>query len=350
MNTHYREYSIHQPIFWGLLFILVSFLNILPAEAQTNQLEKIQEYIDRNAELLEWANDVVRETENRPARRVLEEALNLHSRSERLLDDNHPLMAYNTAKHCRTATRNSVRLARESMGFDERVRLRSERFRDQHSHLLEQAREVNNQRALDFLRRSEGMAIRALEQYQQGDARLAYKMLEQATELMNRAARMLAGVGGPERVDQKIEMARMAIDRAREKLSESTDPAALKLLDESEQALDRAQDFRDQGQPDRAIQMANMALRLSSRATSADAGGLNTETVQRQIDRWDERSERVSELVGNSGDEVSRRLLHQARQQRGAAAERLAQEEFESALRQIRAAHDLLTQADDMVR
>ncbi len=356
MSTHSTEHS-HQrsatfplPVLLGLLFVLFGLLNVQPAEAQDSPFDRIRDYIERNGELLEWAYDIVRETENMPARRVLEEALKLHQRSGRLLDDNHPVMAYETAKNCRTATRNAVRLARESMGFEERVRLRYERFRDQHAHLLEQAREMNNRRALGFLRRSENMAIRAHQQFQQGDARLAFQMLEQAGELMNRAARMLAGADSPERMDQKIEMAQMAVERAREKLQESSDPAARKLLAESEQALGRAQDFRDQGQPDRALQTANMALGLANRAISASAAGPSVENVQRQIERWDDRNIRVTDMVRESGDETSRRILEQAQQQRGRAAQSLDQEDFEPALRQIRAAHDLLTQAEDMVR
>jgi len=356
MSTHNHEQlqprlrGLLFPALVGLVFVLFGILNISPAQAQDSQQEHLQQYIERNAELLDWARDVVRETENRPAARVFEEAANLHRRSIRLLEDNHPRMSFNTAKSCRTAIRNSVRLARESMGFDERFRLRTERFRDQHARLLEKAREASNQRAVNFLRRSEGMAIRAHEQYQQGDSRLAFKMLEQAEELMNRAGRMLAGENGPERLDNRIEMARMAIDRARETLMESANPAARKLLDESEHALGRALDFRDQGQPDSALQMANMALRLANRAISAIDGGPGAESVQRQVERWDERFERVSAMVRDLGNEAASRLLQRAREQRGRAAESLAQEEFEPALRQIRAAHDLLTQAEDMVR
>lgn len=356
MRTHNREHSHQQgllpflPVLASLLFVLFGFLNVLPAQAQDSQYEMIQQYIERNGELLEWAHDVVRDTENMPARRVLEEALGLHRRSVRLLDDNHPIMALNTAKHSRTATRNAVRLARESMGFEERVRLRSERFLDQHAHLVEKAREANHQRALDFLRRSENQAIRAREQYQQGDARLAFKMLEQAEELMNRAGRMLAGEMGSDRLGQKIEMAGMAVDRAREHLMENANSAARKLLAEADHALGRAQDFSDQGQPDRALHQAEMAIRLANRSLNSAAGAPGVEAVQRQIERWDDRNGRISELVQENGDDSARRFLQRAAEQRTRAAESFAQEEFEPALRQIRAAHDLLTQAEDMVR
>ncbi len=336
----------------GLGFFLVFSGTLLPTQcsAQVDQLERLREYIDRNAELLEWAHDIVRDTDNMPARRVLEGALNLHRRSLRLLEENHPLMAYNTAKNCRTATRNSVRLARESLGFEERLRIRSERFRDQHAHLLEKAREANNQVAVDFLRRSEHMALRAYEQYQQGDARLAFKMLEQAEELLNRAARMLARDAGPERIERALEMAQLAQERAREKLQDKNDPAAWKLMTESEQALDRALDFRDQGQPGRSLQLAEMAQRLANRVASIAGTGPDLEAVKRQFERWDERQGRVNELVIEAGLEPARKMLKKASDQRNRAQQSLDRDEFESALRQIRIAHDLLTQAENSLR
>ncbi len=336
---------------WGLVFVLFGLLNIQPALAQGSQSEKLQEYIDRNAELLEWSHDIVRETENMPARKVLEEALNLHRRSIRLMEDGRFLMSYNTAKHCRTAMRNAVRMARESMGFEERVRLRSERFRDQHAHLLEKAREAHNEQALSFLQRSENMAVRAYEQYQQGDARLAFKMLEQAEELLHRAGRMLSSGGnGFERLERTIEMARLAQDRAREKLQNSTDSAALKLMTESDEALDRALDFKDQGQPERALQMAGLAHRLANRVADGNFSGPSDEAVLRQIERWDDRSDGVLEFIREARNETANRLFERAREQRKSASESLDQDEVETALRRIRAAHDLLTRAEDMVK
>ncbi|MCP4292243.1 MAG: hypothetical protein GY780_10480 [bacterium] len=337
-------------IFWGLLFVLIGIMNAPDSQAQTPQYDLIAEYIERNTELLEWSYEVVRETENVPARQVLKEAQNLHLRSIRLLDENHPLMASNTAKSARTAMRNAVRLARESMGYEERLLLRVERFRDQHSHLLEQAREAHHKPALEFLRRSETMALRAQEQYQQGDARLAFKMLKQAEELMHRAARQLANDGGGEKLDRKIEMARTSLERAQEKLQNSDDPAALKMLTKSDEALDQALVFRDQGQPGRALQMANLCQRLARQAMNGASTAPNSEAVERQIERWDERHNLVTEKVLNSKLEAARRLLERARQQRFDSERSLGENEIETALRRIRAAHDLLTQAEDLIR
>lgn len=354
MSTPNRESRASMPrrgLNWALVGVmLILAVAPVPAQAQHDQREQLQEYIERNAELLEIAYEAVRETENMPARRVLNEAANLHQRSIQFFEDNRLNAAYKQAQNCRTATRNSVRLARESRGYDERVRMMSERFADQYANLLEQARESNNKKALDYLRRSENMAHRAKEQYHQGDARLAFKMLEQAGEMMNRAARMLADAGGPERLEHKLEISGQAVERAREKLQDSADPAARKLLTESEQALDRAQGFRNQGQPGRALQMANLAQRLANRAVGLAAGGPSSEAVDRQIEGWDQRAEKVTELVAESADETAARLLERAREHRQRAFESLNQGENETALRQIKAGHDLLTQAENRVR
>jgi hypothetical protein len=356
MSIPNREQSSLGPVVHTHLVILSFFIvliGILGAEsalAQNHDSDRIQEYIDRNAELLEWAHEVVRESENVPARKVLNEASNLHQRSMGLMQQNHGMRAFNLAKNCRTATRKAVRMARESTGFEERVRLRSERFRDQYTHLLEQARESNNQQALDFLRRSEHRATRAYEQFHQGDAKLAFKMLEQAEEMMHRAGRLMGPAGAPERLDRTLEIAQMTIERVREKLQEHADPAAWKLLTESEQALDRALGFRDQGQPGRAQKMADLAHGLANRAGGFGGTGPSDETVRRQIERWDSRNERVEEMVSESGVESAHGFLVKAREHRNRAGQSLDQEDFEQALRQIRTAHDLLTQAEDSLR
>lgn len=331
----------------GLLLALMS--NPGSAMAQNSQYEQLQEYIDRNAELLEGAFDLVHTTKNRPARRTLEIAANLHHRSVHQFDDNRLIVAKNTAKSSRTAIRLAAQMARESMGFEERVRLQAEHLRDQLAYLLEQARERNNQRAIVFLLNSEDIALSAREQYQQGDARLAFKMLQRAEELLNPAYRMLAQNRGPDHLDHKLEIAWLAVEHARDKLQECSDPAALKLLTESKETLELAWVLLEQGQAGRALQLTDLAQRQANLAVSVGSGGPSPETVRRQIERWDKRADQVADQVRQSGDEDAGRLLERAREHRKRARESLDKGETELALRQIRTAHDLLTQTEDRI-
>jgi hypothetical protein len=258
--------------------------------------------------------------------------------------------ALGVSRRSRAAMWHSVRLARESMGYEERIRIRVERFGDQHSQLTERALEAGDRPALDFLQRAEYNANRAREQYHQGDFKLSWKMLEQAGDLMRRAARLLADGTTPERLELEMERARMLIERTRDNLADNPDPQALRLLAEAEESLVRAREGMDQGQPGRALQMTGLARQLAVRAASLGAGGPDEEAVRRQLERFDERSARVADRVRDSGSKQARDMFEKALGHRTRAAEAQAEGNSEMALRQIKAAHDLLGQAEDLIR
>ena len=247
------------------------------------------------------------------------------------------LEALGVSRRSRAAMWHSVRLARESMGYEERIRIRAERFRDQHSQLTERALEAGDRQALEFLRRAEHNANQAREQYHQGDFKLSWKMLEQAGDLMRRAARLLADGTTPERLELEMERARMLIERTRDNLAGQPRPQALRLLAEAEESLVRAHEGMDQGQPGRALQMTGLARQLAIRAASLSDGGPDEEAVQRQLERFDERSARVADGVRDSGSKQARDMYEKALRHRTRAAEALADGDREMALRQIKA-------------
>ena len=338
---------------WGVaLVLLLGGLLLGPGtvQAQENSSEYIQEFIARNAELLDWARGLVRETESQPARRVLEEAHSLHRRSVGMLEQGRPALAFGAARRSRAGLWRAVGLAREALSYEERLRLRSERFQDLHAHLLDSARESQDRRALDFIQRAEAQALRAREQYQQGDARLAFNLLETAEQLLQRAARLLAEGAGPERLERNIEQTATMLEQTREILRDSADQAALNLLAEADEALDRARDHQDQGQPGRALQMSGLARKLAGRARAQGEGSLDETLVREQMARWDDRVIVVGEKVADAGNEAARHHLEKARQHRERAGQALAAGHLEQALRQIRAAGDQLSQAEGLTR
>jgi len=332
------------------LAALLVLTGIFPAgaQAQDAQHEQVQQYIERNLELLESALEIVDETEAMPPRRILRNARDLHLQAVRLLEEGRPGLALQTARRCRDGIRQAVLLARESFGQEERLRQRLDRFHEQHANLLDLARDAQDQRALELLARGRQMSDRARDQYRQGESRLALQLLDQAEELMTRAARMLVGQKG-NRLERALELAQVAVQQAQEALQGSDDPAARDLLTESEKALERALDFRDQGRPGRALRMAGLSRRLARRAMGLQGETLAPQGVDRQIERWDERAANLGETLAGA-DDASRNLFQRARDHRRRAAEQLAAGRTELALRQIRAAHDLLGQLEDRVR
>ncbi len=349
-TCHRTGRTLIKGVVFGLLALVTAGSIPDIAVAQMSGGEQVEAYIERTEELLIWARGLVGETQSVPARRVLSQAADLHHRSRGLMSRGMKLEALGVSRRSRAAMWHSVRLAREAMGLEERIRIRAERFSDQHSQLMERALDAGDRQAMDFLRRSENNAVRAREQYHQGDFKLSWKMLEKAGDLMRRAARLLADGTSPERLELEIDRTRMLIERTRESLDNDANPRARKMLAEAEEALVRARDGMDRGHPGRALQMTGLARQLAIRAASLDGTGPDDASVQRQLERFDDRSGRVADRVRDSGSKPAREMYERALQHRTRAAEALANGDGELALRQIRAAHDLLGQAEDLIR
>ena len=227
MNTRTRHFPgrmLIKSMVFGLLALVMAASIPGRAAAQGSGMEQVQAYIERTEDLLIWARGLVGETQSVTARTVLRQAGELHQRSQRMMGQGMMMEALGVSKRSRAAMWHSVRLAREAMGLEERIRIRAERFSDQHSQLVERAMEAGNRQAMDFLRRSENNAAKAREQYHQGDFKLSWKMLEKAGNLMRRAARLLADGTSTERFDMEIERTRMMIERTAESLGDNPNP------------------------------------------------------------------------------------------------------------------------------
>jgi len=77
---------------------------------------------------------------------------------------------------------------------------------------------------------AERQATQAREQYHQGDFKLSWKLLEQADDLMRRAARLLADGTTPERLEMEMERTRALMEQIRNRLGTDPAPQALRLL------------------------------------------------------------------------------------------------------------------------
>ncbi len=95
--------------------------------------------------------------------------------------------------------------------------------------------------------------------------------------------------------------------------------------------------------------MATLARRLAHLAFDGSAAPPHV-AAQRQIDRFDERLAALGDRLQDGGEARVRHLLDQARRHRDRAERALQDGDPDPALREIRAAHDLLNQAETMLR
>ena len=319
-----------------------------PARAQMAS-DSLLQYIERTEELLLWARGLVTETGSEPARKVLVQAAELHQRSRTMMERGLMRESLAVARRARDAMWHAVRVARESMGLEERLRIRAERFSDQHSNLMARARDARHQQALGFLERARQQADRARDIYHEGDFKLAAKMLEQAENLMHRAARLLVDSGGPEHLEQEFERVQQVIDQMRNRLGNDVTPRQHELLAEAAEALQRALTAKDQDRPGRALQMLGLAGSLARRAAPGAPGEPNEEAFTRHLERFEERADRLGDRVRESGSSRALQMFERALDQRKRAVSAHGDGKLELALRQLRAAHDLLTQTADLI-
>ncbi len=324
--------------------------NVSSVRAQADDRTGVRDFIAETSDLLDWAGDVVHESENLQARRVLGEARRLHERSMRMVDQARPEAAMPVARRARAAAYHAVRLARESLVFSERFQILNERLHDLRSGLQDRALASNNQQALELLDRAEDQNLRAEEQFHQGDAKRASRMLDQA-ELIQRRAAGLLGVGPDrENLDNMLERTALLIEEVQISLGSNPNPLRKALVRDAQKALEQARGFQARGMPGRALQMGGVARRLADQAESGMADRQASGAARRQIERWDGRFAQIQTRMTDSSQRDLRELLVKAKQQRISASEFLADGRPLMALRQIKLAHDLLDEVDRQLR
>lgn len=347
MQRHNRIISLSAVI----LLPLVWLLGTAPGLAQTG--DQLDEFISRTGEIIDWATELVNESEDQQARRILEEARNLHQRSLGMYQRNQPRQALAASQRARAAAHHAAKLARENQGQQERLRLRLERYNELRDQILDRARDAEDERVLRFVRESEQQAHRARDHYRQGNIDMALHLLTAAEELLARATRLLFEGAGGERLERELERTRALIERAAEQLQDfggDQRDAASELLRSAREALQRAEQHRDRQQPVRALQAVRLARQLTGQAVATGGNRPQPETVAAQFARWDERHEMVAEAVQEAGSQPALQLLERARSHRDQAGRRLEAGDTEVALRQLKAAFDLLNEASDLIR
>lgn len=333
-----------------LVWLLALWLPAGPALAQVDGIEQVRDYLDHTQEVLSHARKVVTDSESARAHHILREAINLQQQAEDLWTQGRPRQAHQVSSRARRAARLSVRVARDEHGFEERTRMRLERLQDLHDQVLDRALEVNDQRALRFVREAERQFQRAREHYAQHSYEMAFNLLKSAEISLHRATRLLFEGGGPARLEYEVERTRDLLANTGERLGDDPDPFAKELLTRAYKDLEQAREAVARGEPLRAVHLLRQARRQAGRAISASGGGPAVETIQIQLHRWDVRYAEMADAVRESGSEEAGLLLERAQRFRQRAGELLQDDDRVGSLRQIKIAHDLLNEALELTR
>lgn len=324
--------------------IAILFFLLLPAAAGA-QADSVADYLARTAEIVERIAQLVEESGSVPARRVLTEAQSLHARSLEQAAAGHPRLALAASSRARDAAHHAARLARDSRGSEERARARLDRVDELYEQLLERAREADDQLVLRFLGEAQEQAARARDQFRQGNYEMALNLLEPAEALLARAARLLFEGGGAARLEREFERAQALIDRAAENPASGGD-----LLQSARETLERARRLAADGQLLRALHASRLATRLAAQAAAQAGEPLTNAAVETQLERYDQRRLEIADAVAASSAREAAQVLERADHHRDEARRLLGAGQLEPALRQVKAALDLLYEASELAR
>ena len=263
-------------------------------------------------------------------------------------------MAVELSRRARDGARQSERIARSSLTYEERSRLRLERVVQLRDVVVDAVAEVDHEQARKFIHEADRQIVRAREQYGQTNFEIAFNMVESAEKLLRRAGRLAFEAGGAERLDRFLEGTAELLVRARD-LIVDPDRAGREKLRQAENQLEEARQARAGGKPVLALRRAHLARELARSQIAVDGGrdhgpGRNSESVQGLLERWDAAAVDVAAAVAESADEEARRLLDNARRHRREAEQALAADDIQTALRLVRAAHNALDKAMDRSR
>jgi len=326
-----------------------------PAGAQISvNPEQAEVFVQGTAEILSRVVPVVKDSGSERAQKILREAMRLQNRATSLLVEDRSRMAVELSRRARDGARQSERIARSSLTYKERSRLRLERVVQLRDVVVDAVAGVGHEQARKFIHEADRQIVRAREQYGQTNFEIAFNMAESAEKLLRRAGRLAFEAGGAERLDRFLEGTAELLARARDRI---VDPgrAVREKLRQAENQLEEARQARAGGKPVLALRRAQQARELVRRQIAVTGGrdggpGRNPESVRGLLERWDAAAVDVAAAVAESDDEEARRLLDNARRHRREAEQALAADDIQTALRLVRAAHNALDKAMDRSR
>lgn len=290
------------PRFTQHLIVLAAFVALLTPRLATAQGDfgTVRTAIDRNAELLAQATELVHETNSTKARAALETARKLHEGSITLLQNGNGLMAGRAAREAREAILRAIAIARQEVKLEENARHAIERARDH----LERARAAlddgpANPSAGRLIEEARMQLRRSRDNMQEHMFETALRLANASRELSGRALQMLGRDDvSPERVRREITRTDNILARIRDR-DAAQRPELRGLIEEATHLQERA---RESARSDAAALALRQTLRARALALrvlkiSGD-GNIDADAVARALELTDGILARARELSG----------------------------------------------------
>ena len=284
-------------------FFLLFAIIALPvgAIAQTDLID-LESAIQRNAELLEEAHELVRETNSTKARTSLRAATVLHEQTLKLVDEGaRPAIIARVATETRQAILKTISIAKQEAKLEENAHKGIERATIR----LEQARtaiedndrrdDVAARRLLDQAREQLNLAKNHMREHMFG---IALQLANSSTELSMRAIRMSRrDAASPDDVTRALDRTDEVLQRAADSEELWSHPQGEKRLRDAEDMQSKARRSASGGDYRVAMDQTRRARSIVLRLMRQNGGGSITPAdVERALRLTDQILERATEL------------------------------------------------------
>lgn len=325
-------------------FALVSSVLAPARVAAQVDAPNVRAFIERNAELLDYAAGVVLETNSTKARGLLETAQSLQRQSVALLDQDAPARAFRVAVRTREVIQQTIAVAKREARIEEQAQKAIERATTR----LEQARATfedvggNDATARRLILDAADNLRRARDQMHQHMFETALRLAQTSTEMSARALRLMRKDAAGGDVADEIDRTQEVLDRLAE--TRASLPAALVKLSEQADAMQRrAIESAERGDGTRARDETRGARALGLRALRAagPGGESSEERALRAVTVSDELLDRAHAIAIESDDAALARGVSEAERLQESAREALLRSEFDTATKLTLRARDV---------
>ena len=275
-------------------------------------VDNLRAELERNAELIHQAAEIVQTANSREGRLILEKAVEIHKSSMDDFGHKRYQMAAEKAKLVRELAQKAIAAARTKEENRDAVLRKLEHTKE----LLERVRESAPQNAppamQSLFETARTNLQRAWEFYRNGEYRPAVKLCNQVESALRKLMEALQRQDRQSNVlDRRMEQIRAQIERVQTILGECSSEIAADLLQKAKQSLQQARQFYANDNVEAARASVQNAARLANRAAEEcrDKG-----QFQKMYQRLTNLADRLSEMI-TPGDDHGRKLLQQSREQ-----------------------------------
>ena len=355
MRTLIRQSSFRRSVFAALLGALLLIAPGAMAQVGANDRELLALELERTDNVLQQVREIVAESNNPRLHQLFADAVKIQEHAKGIfirggtdISAQEKLQVLQLTRRSRDLALRIQREVRADVTREERTRLLLERSRVLLERMEEQAAETREPRfraALDEARRQ---LLLSEQQYSDGNFDVALRLAESAHNLLRNMIQGARRQLGNDRVESELQRTDDLLGRARERTGDASG-VARQRLDRAEAAQRRAYEAFNRGQNAQALEFTKQARQALREILDRVEDTISDDDIQRALDRFDARLERLGEEAGGSLPSSAQSLVDQALEARGRAVQALGNDQNAVALTHLRVGLDLLNRAARLV-